>query len=303
VDGKALFIDLDHNGMVAVVARLLLLGAPRDVLADPNRFRYCEPEDAEHLARIIADAAEWVPDVAIVDCVGELMALRGANSDNADEYTATIGAVVMPLVRAGAGAILIDHMAKGKDSRAYGAGGTMAKRRKLGGTSIRAVPIVKLTPGRGGQVRLFVKKDRHGGVKQHCGPSGDDGGTFVLTESCDGTTSWHITEPGSQHEVPRAGEPSKGAKRYVQPARKLTEDAGDFTASTLAALVHGHPYTDAQRKAARRYCDELADLGLLAVTNFGDGSPGDPRRWRWGGHGDSGDTDELCLYHPLLLGH
>jgi hypothetical protein len=159
--GKAVFVDLDHNGMASVVDRLLKLGAPRDALVDRQRFRYCEPEGPEHLARIVADCMPWRPDVAVVDCVGELMALRGANSDNADEYTQTINATVLPLVRAGAAVILIDHMAKGKDSRAYGAGGTMAKRRKLGGTSIRVNPIRKLVRGKGGEPLSYWPLSKH----------------------------------------------------------------------------------------------------------------------------------------------
>lgn len=43
---RALVVDLDHNGVVAIVARLLDLGAGADLLGDPALFRYTEPEDA-----------------------------------------------------------------------------------------------------------------------------------------------------------------------------------------------------------------------------------------------------------------
>jgi hypothetical protein len=294
--GKVLFVDLDHNGIASIVNRLMLLGAPRKALADPNKFRYCEPEDSEHLARIVLDCKPWRPDVVVVDCVGELMALRGANSDNADDYTATINDTVLPLVRAGAAAILIDHLAKSKDSRAYGAGGTMAKRRKLGGTSIRVNPVRKLVPGKGGAIALIVVKDRHGGVKRRCEPQGraHDAGTFVLTEY-DGNVSWHITASSTEAaaDIDKAGEsgPSKATLRTFLPAaRELIADGETFAAAELAAKVFGRPTTDTQRQQARRAADELVQHGVLRVATRGSGKRSDPRRW--GAAIDDGDELE-----------
>jgi hypothetical protein len=288
------FIDLDHNGMHSIVDRLLKLGAPRDALTDPRRFRYCEPEDPEHLARIVADCVPWRPDVAVVDCIGELMALRGANSDNADEYTQTINATVLPLVRAGAAAVLIDHMAKGKDSRAYGAGGTMAKRRKLGGTSIRVEPTRKLVRGRGGELALIGQKDRHSGVKEHCEPlpkGAFDCGAFVLDES-EETPTWHVTArsgaPTGSNDVPRRGAAkalSKAVQAFIEPAKRLAigrqkdgDPLGEFTVRDLAIAVYGSPLNGSHRAQARRAIDDLTQWGVLTATYKGSGQ-GDASRW------------------------
>ena len=291
--GSGLFIDLDGNGAIATVRRMLALGAPPQILADPNRFRHTQPADTAELAAVISDAAhEWAPAVVVLDCVGELMALRGGSSDSDTDFTAAINETVAPLVRAGACIILIDHLAKGRDSRSYGAGGTMAKKRKIGGASIQTAPIRKLAPGHGGAIRLIIKKDRHGGVVEHAGVA-EDAGTFVLNETPEGVTSWRVEAPGSQHEVPSraAGESlSANAKKHIQSARKLTNTAGDFTAADLAGLVCGHPYTEAQTRAARRACDELVKAELATVANLGDGTMRDPRRWRAGAIAATGET-------------
>ena len=42
-DGRrALYVDLDHNGAAAIIRNLLLLGAPKSALRDPDVFRHCE---------------------------------------------------------------------------------------------------------------------------------------------------------------------------------------------------------------------------------------------------------------------
>jgi hypothetical protein len=99
---SGLIIDLDHNGPDATVGRMLALGAPEDALRDPNRFRYCEPEDRTELRQVVDDAKVWRPAVAIVDSVGELLPLYGSNSNSADDFTSTHSYVLKPLAKAGA---------------------------------------------------------------------------------------------------------------------------------------------------------------------------------------------------------
>ena len=77
-----------------------------------------------------------------------------------------------PLAKAGACVIVIDHLSKGSDSRTFGAGGTAAKKRAVGGVSLRVRVKDAFTPGKGGSAYLSINKDRHGGLREHC-PSGD----------------------------------------------------------------------------------------------------------------------------------
>lgn len=196
---KVIIIDLDHNGAASTVARLLALGAPEDKLRDPDVFRYCEPEDRTELRQVVEDCKSFRPAVAVVDSVGELLPLYGANSNSSDEFTGVHTNVLKPLAKAGAAVLAVDHLAKGADSRAHGPGGTAAKRRAIGGVSIRVKSTVAFTPGHGGEALLTINKDRHGGVRAHC-PIGDREpvvGRFKLRAFNEGALTWEVIAPSS----------------------------------------------------------------------------------------------------------
>lgn len=197
-DGRSgLIIDLDHNGPDATAARLLDLGAPQDALRDINRFRYCEPEDRIELRQVVDDAQLWRPAVAIVDSVGELLPMYGSSSNSADDFTTTHSYVLKPLAKAGSAVLAVDHLAKSADSRAVGPGGTAAKRRAIGGVSLRVKAKQPFTPDHGGSATLVINKDRHGGLRKHC-PVGDRepvAGTFKLLAFSEGLLEWAIYPP------------------------------------------------------------------------------------------------------------
>lgn len=202
--GRVLFLDMDHNGPEAIVSRLLDLGAPEDALRDRAYFRYVEPDDAAHLLAAVGAAVTWRPAVAIVDSVGELLPILGYSSNSPDDFTAANSAVLKPLAKSGAAVVGIDHLAKNTESRAAGPTGTAAKKRAVGGVSIRVTIKSAFTPGKGGSASLTIHKDRHGGLRRNCPPP-DGGeayaGTFVL-EDVDGELSWHVTAPQQGDRAP-----------------------------------------------------------------------------------------------------
>ncbi|WP_260754960.1 AAA family ATPase [Mycobacterium sp. SMC-8] len=196
---RVLMIDLDHNGALSTIHRLLALGARPDALRNRNLFRYCEPEDAAEVRQVVEDSRTWRPAVAVVDSIGELLPMCGANTNSADEFTVMHTKVLKPLAKAGAAVLAVDHLAKNADSRAVGPGGTAAKRRAIGGSSIRVKVKQPFTPGHGGSATLIVNKDRHGGLRAHC-PVGDRepvAGTFKLLVFDEGALAWVIDAPGS----------------------------------------------------------------------------------------------------------
>lgn len=127
--GNAAVVDLDHNGSASTLNRLLEMGAPADVLNDRERFRLAEPFDDLDLRTVIQDLAHWHPDVVTLDSLGEIMPLFKANSNSADDFTDVHRDVIKPLTAVGVGVLLVDHLAKGADSRSFGPGGTSAKKR------------------------------------------------------------------------------------------------------------------------------------------------------------------------------
>ena len=226
---SGLIVDLDHNGPDASVARMLALGAPESALRDPNRFRYCEPEDRTEMRQVVDDAMIWRPAVAIVDSVGELLPLYGSSSNSADDFTSTHSYVLKPLAKAGAAVLAVDHLAKSPDSRAAGPGGTAAKRRAIGGVSIRVKVKQPFTPDHGGSATLVVNKDRHGGVRKHC-PIGDReplAGTFKLLAFTDGVLEWAIYPPaaGERNDDESAPAEDVAAIAALEPPPLTVEDA------------------------------------------------------------------------------
>lgn len=226
---RVLVIDLDHNGPESTVYRLIALGAPQDRLRDPTVFRYCEPDDRTELRQVVADSVHWRPAVAVVDSIGELLPMHGANSNSADEFTVAHSNVLKPLAKAGAAVLAVDHLAKGADSRAHGPGGTAAKRRAIGGVSIRVKAIQPFTPGHGGEALLLVNKDRHGGVRAHC-PIGDRepiAGTFKLLAFNDGILEWSFAAPKDGDRNPDEAAPAEdiAAIDALDPPPTTVEDA------------------------------------------------------------------------------
>lgn len=202
--GTALVLDLDHNGVKATIGRLLMLGAPAAALSDLERFRYVEPEDDVHLLDVVADVILWAPDVTVLDSIGELLPLFGASSNSPDDFTMVHARVMKPLaVKAGTALVAIDHLAKNTESRAQGATGTAAKRRAIGGVSLRVSVSEAFAPGRGGSAALTIHKDRHGGLR--AATPGTDreplAAMFVLS-TVDGLTTWSLRAPVEGERAP-----------------------------------------------------------------------------------------------------
>lgn len=214
----ATVIDLDHNGAIEIVSRLVILGAKPDVLRDRERFRLVEPEDSDHLIAAVAALRSWGPRAALVDSLGEMVPLLGLSSSNPDDYTIAHRRVLTPLAAAGAAVIAVDHLPKADDARAHGQTGTLAKRRAVNGVSLRVTVVETFAPGRGGAASMTVEKDRSGGVRAHCPDAGQrpPAGRFVMTAHEDGTTTWRVT-------VPRAAAGSGEAPDGVVPDEDVAE--------------------------------------------------------------------------------
>lgn len=225
---RVVWVDLDHNGPAAVVSRLVALGGPLGALRDPHRFRFTEPDDRTTLMLVVDDTLTWAPSLIVVDSIGELLPLFGVSSNSPDDFTTVHAHVLKPFARSGAAVVAVDHLAKNTDSRSSGPGGTAAKRRTIGGTSIRVTVKDAFTPGSGGAAHLAVNKDRHGGLRAHC-PVGDRepyAGTFVLTQ-VGVELGWSISSPGASSRNPAEMAPADdvAAVADLDPAAATVEDA------------------------------------------------------------------------------
>lgn len=228
---KVVFIDIDHNGPEATVCRFLDMDVPEETLRNPALFRYVEPEDKAHLLAVIADMQQWRPAVAVVDSVGELLPMMGLSSNSPDDFTAAHTATLKKLAMAGAAVIAIDHLAKGTDSRAQGSTGTAAKKRTIGGVSIRVTVDEQFTPGQGGSAFLTIHKDRHGGLRRNCPAAvGKEqvAGIFRIFPD-PSRISWSVIGP-QPGDVPKADQVDPAdieALNHLDPPPKSVRDVKD----------------------------------------------------------------------------
>lgn len=274
--GAVLFLDLDNNGPTETAERLRMLGAPLDAITDPDRFRHCQPDDAAEVLAVVADCAGWAT-LVVIDCVGELMPMFAGNSDKADDYTNVMRRVAAPLESGGAAVVLLDHPAKGTESRQYGAGGTMAKRRAVSGVSIEVRCRQPFRPGHGGTAEIWVNKDRPGGLRQHC-PTGEGrrqyAGTFTLDppDTDTGRAAWRVST--DRTEPAAAIDPV--VERHYDAAAELGPAAATVAAIAAAAngLPPGTPPTESQKKAVRRAMEALVRSGRAELV-----AGASPQRW------------------------
>lgn len=219
--GRAVAIDLDHNGAASLLRRLEMLGATRELLSDRQVFRLAMPETEVELNDLTADLAVFEPDVVVLDSLGEVMPLFRANSNSADDFTVVHTNVIKPLTRAGAAVLVVDHLPKSADSRKHGPTGTAAKTRAVGGLAVQVSAERAFRPGEGGAAKLQLFKDRHGGVRKQV--SGSDPrpviGTFTLTED-DGSLRYGFRP---EVRVPRGKQGEADSEQTANDVAKLRE--------------------------------------------------------------------------------
>ncbi len=204
---RVAIIDLDHNGVHAIVDRLIDLGADEDRLRSLDHFRYVDPDDGANVLEVVADLIAWSVGFVLVDSIGELVPAFGGASNSPDDYTRVHRMVLTPMAKAGACVVAIDHLAKNTESRAMGATGTAAKKRAVGGTMLRVTVADAFTPGKGGSAHVTIAKDRHGGLRAHR-PTGDKeplAATFRMSGNFD--KPWELIAPVDGQRNPTEAAP------------------------------------------------------------------------------------------------
>lgn len=252
--GRATIIDVDHNGAAVTTARLLGLGAHPEHIADPDLFRYYQPDDRDELLATITQATTWAPHIAVLDSLGELLPMYGASSVDNDEITAALRHLATPLASAGAAVITIDHLPKNADARTsgYAIGGT-AKKRAMDGALIHVDTKTPAAPGKTGRMVLRIEKDRPGRLREVS--PGKYAGTFVL----DSTHPDQIIATIDLETIPTSDD---GARRYtifMEKISRYVEDNDQASFNEIRKTVGGN---EKQIKAA---ITTLIDEGFLTT--------------------------------------
>ena len=258
--GTVLWLDLDHNGGTDMVLLLQGFGVHTSVLMNRALFRLASEVlgDHEDVMRAVADAAVWGPDYVVIDSVGELLPLFGASSDSADDFTSVNRQVASRLATYGACVVTIDHMAKGHDSRAYGALGTMAKKRAANGAYYEVQTVTPFTLSHGGRADLRIVKDRPGNIRDNSPREGKRprAASFALNKDDQGKPQWKFFTP---EEAP-AKPPTKAltvqvVETDVEKLRALNP-APTSKRDVMARMKWGGPRA---LDALRQYREAMAD--------------------------------------------
>lgn len=155
------------NGILARLRALNLTDTQLD------RFLYLRPEETYGPTgrTILTDTVNDLrPSLIITDGVNAAMTLLGLDINSNNDASYFFQHLLQPLTRSpderpGAAVVYIDHVAKNKETRGKGALGAGAKRAMTTGCTISVGVKSYPAPGRTGELRLRVDKDRPGLVR------------------------------------------------------------------------------------------------------------------------------------------
>lgn len=227
-------VDVDHNGQDHTAARLLLLGARPEHLANPDTFRYYEPQDADELRAAVVDITALAPAVVVLDSLGEMLPMLGVKSIDNDEITAALRTIAMPPAKAGSCVIHIDHLPKSTEARStgYAIGGT-AKKRATDGAYLRVEARQQPVPGGVGRATLRIEKDRTGALRKSSG--GGYAGTFTLNSTQEDITTWTI----GRDEMPTNADGSFRPTGYMEKVAHFVASNEGCTSNDIEAGIAG----------------------------------------------------------------
>ncbi|CAI9417253.1 Protein RecA [Nocardioides sp. T2.26MG-1] len=230
--GTFAMIDVDHNGADHTAARMLLLGAHIDDLANPEKFRYYEPEDADQLRAAVTDITTRAPDVVVIDSLGEVLPMLNVKSVDNDEITDALRLVCTPIAVAGSCVITIDHLPKSAEARVtgYAIGGT-AKKRIMRGSYIRAEARTQPAPGQIGRITLRIEKDTTGELRKVT--PGGYAGTFVLDSTQPHVTTYEIT----REDMPTNPDGSFRPTGLMERVSRFIEDNDQCTFTDIKEAI------------------------------------------------------------------
>lgn len=255
---NAAMIDVDHNGPNHTAARLMLLGAHINHIADPSRFRYYEPEDGEQLRAAVDDITAQAPAVVVIDSIGEVFPMLGVSTNDSDEITSALRLICTRPATAGSCVITIDHLPKSTEARQTGfAVGSIAKKRMIRGSYLRAEVRTQPAPGQIGRITLRIEKDTTGELRASSG--GGYAGTLTLDSTQPHITRWSI----DREAAPTNPDGSQRPTGRMEAVSRFIEDNDLCTFTDIKDAVAGKDAT------LRRAITILQEEGFVTVIRGG----------------------------------
>ncbi len=197
-----LFIDYEDNE-IGIVERLRALGIP-DRVIDGHLFDYVHPEEplgasSPALDDFVVVLRSKSYSLIVIDSTGEAMGMEGLDPLGNHDSNLFTRRLVRRCVSTGACVILIDHVAKARDTRNDWAIGAQHKRAMIRGASYVVENKKPFGRGTSGELILRVAKDTPGHVRGRT-PHGQPAARLVLTfDATTGKGLYHFAVPESPH--------------------------------------------------------------------------------------------------------
>ena len=160
-----LYVDFEDRAQ-EVLPRLRALGMQREHV---SQLHYINPEGPADgtFSKLITEQSY---ELAVIDGVTAAMGEYQLKSNAQDDVTAWHNLLPRWVAKhTGAAVVVIDHVSKSKDDRGRFAVGSQAKMAALTGAGYYVDVAQGLAPGRVGELRIYVGKDRPGGVRANAG--------------------------------------------------------------------------------------------------------------------------------------
>lgn len=181
IGGAVLYLDYEDS-LAGIVGRLMALGAdPADVV---DRFLYLKQDGPFGTAEKLELGGRLKvlnPDLVILDGVAEALSRDGLSEDRATEVVEWIEKLPRWLARTGAAVVMLDHVAKDKETRGRWARGSSAKLAAVDGAAYEVNVVTAFSRHKAGRVDLKVAKDRPGSFEL-----GSIAATVKITPHADG---------------------------------------------------------------------------------------------------------------------
>ena len=225
--GAVLYLDFESEGR-DVARRLLSMGVPREVVTDPQRFVYAQPDiapdsggqhDKAQYDALLAREFSF----AVVDGVTDSMSVFGLNSDKKEEVGGWMRRLPRAIARkTGAAVVIVDHVNKDPETRGRFATGSQHKMSGLDGSAFTVEQREPFGIGLHGVARIQIVKDRGGAVRPFGGPRDKDAKQDIGEFHLDSTEAGVVVATLEPQEAMALNDPARVERARVDAQLRKT---------------------------------------------------------------------------------
>lgn len=267
---KVLWLDFDSDPQ-ETIKRLQLMGATASMVR--QLFDYRQPDVSPKGDSLAYEAIyQNQYGFAVIDGVTDAMSLFSMSIGDNDDFSRLARVMLRPLANNGAAVVLVDHVTKSEDGRGRFAIGAQSKMSVLTGASYVVDMTELVAPGRTGQIRLRVGKDRPGYVRTRSatwrGKDRLQEAARITVQSDDHGIRMDVQAPALDPFDDAEGSAANHRDTGAQIVDWLREE-GATTAQHTRSVRQIREGVGARRDQVAEAVRDLTEKGSLTVINVG----------------------------------